>query len=958
MRPSAEAVFDGLGTKFDMAKRLCFSNDIPGLFSAFTLDGQMTAANDRWHTFLGLSWSEIEGHRWLSRMHAEDVTAWQNYLRSISGGNGTFRRSMRLRHADGNDRWLLWNANADSENGQILATIIDITEENKAYADLQQSEQRLTRAIRGTRDGIWEWDLLTDEVYLSPRYKQLLGFAEADLPNHKDSFFGRLHPDDYEKAWIATEQHFSLGTPYEVEVRLLTKDNTYRWFLSRAQSERNADGIAIRQSGSLSDITVRKLAEQRQFESEQRLSFALEATAIGDWNMDMTTNVAVRSIQHDRCFGYETPIKDWGYDTFLAHVAEVDRDFVDATFRAAMGGKGNYDVEFRTIWPDQSVHWLWSKGRFYFDDNGNPYRVAGIVTEITNKKSAEAHRKEQEGRYRLIFNNNLDGILQTTADGTILAINPAACEILGVEAEQLGMMQERRFMLPGDARRVEFQRQITERHKARSELTLCRSDGSRFEADVSCAIYNDYSGNEVQSYVFRDITDRKKAEEEIRRLAFFDQLTGLGNRRYLTDQLIRLAKVSGENSVSHSIFFIDLDRFKNVNDARGHAVGDELLRMVATRIKSVLREQDIVARLGGDEFVVVGVGIPGTAEHVRSNAASLAEKIRTVLDEPFLIDRFSYRLSCSVGVTLMQGDSKSPDDLLREADTAMYRAKANGRNQILFFETHMHLAALDQLALESDLVHALSRRQLALHIQPQVDEDGTFVAGELLMRWTHPTRGKVSPSLFIPLAETSPIILSLGDWVLEQGCIEIVRLAELGIPLKLSVNISPRQFKQEDFAAKVLATLERTGAPPTSLTLEVTEGVLIDDIEGSIRMMNKLAEHGIRLSIDDFGTGYSSLSYISRLPLNEIKIDRSFVRNVPFHAKANSLIQTIIFMAKNLGLKVVAEGVETQQQAAFLSSCGCDLLQGYFFAKPMPIEEWISAQRLGNPAARFDRNGD
>jgi diguanylate cyclase (GGDEF)-like protein/PAS domain S-box-containing protein len=890
----------------------------------------------------------MQGHQWLTRMHAEDIRAWHNYVQSIPGGNKTFRQTMRMRHSDGSYRWLLWNANIDIEKRQILATIIDVTEENQAYTDLQRSEQRLTRAIRGTRDGIWEWDLLTDEVYLSPRYKQLLGFAEDELPNHKDSFFGRLHPDDFQKAWTVTEQHFSLGIPYEVEVRLLTKDNTYRWFLSRAQSERNADGIAIRQSGSLSDITVRKLAEQRQRESEQRLSFALEATAIGDWNMDMTTNVAVRSIQHDRCFGYETPIKDWGYDTFLAHVAEVDREFVDATFRSAMGGKGDYDVEFRTIWPDQSMHWLWSKGRFYFDDNGNPYRVAGIVMEITNKKSAEAFKKEQEGRYTLIFNNNLDGILQTTIDGAILAANPAACEMLGVEAERLVKMQRQEFTLLDDARCIDFHRQVTERQKARSELTLCKSDGSRFEADVSCAIYNDYSGRAVQSYVFRDITDRKQAEDEIHRLAFFDQLTGLGNRRYLIDRIKKLKGMCGENICSHSIFFIDLDRFKNVNDARGHAVGDDLLRMVATRIKSVLREQDIVARLGGDEFVVLGISAPSTVEHAKSNAASLAEKIRAVLDEPFLIDSFSYRLSCSIGITLMQGDSKSPDDLLREADTAMYRAKANGRNQIRFFETKMHLAALDQLALESDLVHALSRDQLALHIQPQVDQNGAFVAGELLMRWMHPARGSVSPSFFIPLAETSPIILSLGDWVLEQGCNEIVRLAELGMPLKLSVNISPRQFRQDDFATKVLATLEQTGAPATSLTLEVTEGVLIDDIEASIRMMNMLAAHGIRLSIDDFGTGYSSLSYISRLPLSEIKIDRSFVKNVPYQAEANSLIQTIIFMAKNLRLKVVAEGVETQQQAEFLSSCGCDLLQGYFFAKPMGIEEWIASQRPGN----------
>lgn len=918
------------------------------MFCALSLDGQMTAANQEWQQQLGLPWAEIQGEKWLARMHLQDIEVWNNYLKSIPKGNRNLSCTVRLRNSDGVYRWLRWNANVDIEHQRILAMIFDVTEDKEAYFRLQQSEQRLARAVRGTRDGIWEWNLVTDEVYLSQRYKQLLGFAENELPNHKDSFFGRLHPDDLQKARTVNEQHFRLGTPYEIEVRLLTKDNSYRWFLSRAQSERNADGIAIRQSGSLSDITVRKLAEQKQRESEQRLSFALESTDIGDWNMDMTTNVAVRSVQHDRCFGYEAPIKDWGYDTFLAHVAKIDRDFVDATFRSAMGGQGNYDVEFRTIWPDQSMHWLWSKGRFYFDDNGKPYRVAGIVMEITNKKAAEALKKEQEGRYTLLFNNNLDGILQTTVDGTILAANRTACEIFGVESERIVMMQRQEFMLSNDGRFINFQRQVTNHQKARSELTLCRHDGSRFEADVSCAIYDDYSGRTVQSYVFRDISERKQAEDEIHRLAFFDQLTGLGNRRVLIDRITKLRETPGEEANSHSIFFIDLDHFKNVNDARGHAVGDELLRMVATRIKSVLPEQDMVARIGGDEFVVLGVGKGGTMEHAKSNATSRAEKIRTAFEEPFLIDNFSYRLNCSIGITLMQGASKGHNDLLREADTAMYRAKANGRNQIVFFQNEMHLAALDQLVLESDLVHALSRSQLALYIQPQIDEKGEFVAGELLMRWMHPIRGSVSPALFIPLAETSPIILSLGDWVLEQGCNEIVRLAELGIPLNLSVNISPRQFRQHDFATKVLATLERTGAPATSLTLEVTEGVLIDDIEASIEMMNMLATHGVRFSIDDFGTGYSSLSYLSRLPLNEIKIDRNFVKNVTYQPEANSMVQTIIFMAKNLRLKVVAEGVETQQQADFLFSCGCDLLQGHFYTKPMSVDEWIASRRSGN----------
>ena len=441
-----------------------------------------------------------------------------------------------------------------------------------------------------------------------------------------------------------------------------------------------------------------------------------------------------------------------------------------------------------------------------------------------------------------------------------------------------------------------------------------------------------------------DITERKRIEDVTHRLAYFDALTGLPNRRLLIDRLEHALVSTRRTGQKAALLFIDLDNFKHINDARGHSVGDALLQQVALRLGGLLRHDDTVARLGGDEFVVQ-IGNLGTdTEGAARQARVVAEKVREVLESRYDIDGFGYNSSGSVGITLFPRGAEGVDDLLREADTAMYRAKAGGRNRIEFFEAGMQTEVEERLAIEHDMQSGIELGQFHVHIQPQVDVHGAVVGGELLLRWTHPVRGVVPPNQFIPLAEESALILRLGDFVLQRACEALAQLQHRGHALALSVNVSPRQFRRADFVDRVRDALVRAGARADGLILEVTEGLLIENLSDTVSRMAELVAMGLRFSIDDFGTGYSSLAYLKRLPLYELKIDRTFVSDTPHDANGTAIVEAILSVSKHLGLRVVAEGVETREQADFLLGHGCDCLQGYLYGRPEPLGVWLDKQ--------------
>ena len=442
-----------------------------------------------------------------------------------------------------------------------------------------------------------------------------------------------------------------------------------------------------------------------------------------------------------------------------------------------------------------------------------------------------------------------------------------------------------------------------------------------------------------------DITDRKVAEEEIHNLAFFDPLTKLPNRRLFLDRFQLALLISARSKKYGAVMFLDLDHFKVINDTLGHSLGDYLLTEVAKRIKNCLREEDTVARLGGDEFVILIEEIDTNAEVSSKRVAQIAEKIHDILSDPYQISEYKNQTTVSIGVALYCGTDKSVDDILKFADMAMYKSKESGRNTIRFFDPAMQQSIETHAALEADLRVAVSEKQFSLHYQIQVDNHKRPIGAEALLRWQHPTRGMVAPAEFIPIAEDTSLILEIGLWVIDTACQQLAAWSqnEQSRHLSLAVNVSALQFKMQDFVLNVNAIIQKRRINPSLLKLELTESAVLSDVNEVIAKMHALKELGIKLSMDDFGTGYSSLSYLTRLPLNQLKIDQSFVRDIRVDHYDSIMVQTIIDMAKNFHLDVIAEGVETEEQFRFLEDNKCFAYQGYYFGKPAPIAEFDAA---------------
>jgi diguanylate cyclase (GGDEF)-like protein len=440
----------------------------------------------------------------------------------------------------------------------------------------------------------------------------------------------------------------------------------------------------------------------------------------------------------------------------------------------------------------------------------------------------------------------------------------------------------------------------------------------------------------------QDITLRKQSEDEIHRLAFYDALTHLPNRRLLQERLLQSMSISARSGKHGAVIFIDLDNFKTLNDTQGHDVGDELLQEVAARLTRSVREGDTVARLGGDEFVVALESLSNIEKEAANQAETIAEKIRTELSLPYQLHTIEHNSSPSMGVSLFRGHQNSIDEVLKQADLAMYQAKSSGRNRVCFFDPAMQTEMELRAELEEDLRASVRRNQLELYYQMQVDDSARIIGAEALIRWNHPQRGMVSPAAFIPLAEEMGMILPIGDWVIEQACM-MLRRWEMDAAMRhlvLSINVSPRQLGQTWFVDKVKDTLESYGIRPSRLKLELTESFILDDVEDAILKMQELRDIGIRFALDDFGTGYSSLSYLKRLPLEQLKIDQSFVRDIATDKSNSVMVRTIISIANNFGLEIIAEGVETDDQLAFLRQYGCNRYQGYLFGKPVPLAEF------------------
>jgi diguanylate cyclase (GGDEF)-like protein len=474
------------------------------------------------------------------------------------------------------------------------------------------------------------------------------------------------------------------------------------------------------------------------------------------------------------------------------------------------------------------------------------------------------------------------------------------------------------------------------------EVRLRRKNGEVFWSQFS-ASYADIDGTSCILSFIRDVSIAKADEEKIRNLAFYDTLTGLPNRRLLWERL-RQALVSSVRSGSkHALLFVDLDGFKSLNDTLGHHIGDLMLQETAHRITGCVREADTVARLGGDEFVVILEDLSQVPEIAAAQARTVGGKILAAINQPYMLEGRECHTTSSMGITVFGNQSESTNEVLQQADIAMYQAKAAGRNAMFFFAPALQASVDARVALERDLRQALRENQFSLYYQPQLDR-GLLIGAEALIRWKHPSRGIVSPQEFVPLAEETGLIFSMGSWVLETACSQIASWSSRkeGAHLSVAVNVSAREFRHPKFVDHVLTAIERTGANPSNLKIELSEHMFGENIEDVIARMKTLKSHGVTFSLEDFGTGYSSLTYLKRLPLDQIKIDRSFVGEMLVDPISGAVAQAIISFGKAMGLSVIAEGVETEEQRAFLARLGCHSFQGYLFSHPLPLGEFNS----------------
>lgn len=568
-----------------------------------------------------------------------------------------------------------------------------------------------------------------------------------------------------------------------------------------------------------------------------------------------------------------------------------------------------------------------------------------MVSVVIERERAIACLKENERRSReqaSLLDKAQDAIFVVTMDGKIVFWNKSAERLYGWTKEEALGRSEQTISCEGGTAFVTIRNQVLAAGEWRGELTVRRKDGTCFMVDGRSTLVRDDGGAPYSILsIHTDITERKAAQREIHQLAFYDPLTGLPNRQLLMD---RLEHELGANSRrgAGAVMFIDLDNFKSLNDTLGHDMGDLLLRQVAQRLSHAVRESDTVARWGGDEFVVVVDQLGMHSTEAVGQADIIAEQIREALNVPYDLNSYEHHSTPSIGVALFQGKATTVDELLKHADLAMYQAKAAGRNTIRFFDPQMQAAITARVAMETSMRRSLLNNDFLLYYQPQVDRDCRIVGAEALLRWRHPERGIISPLVFIQLAEETGLILPLGEWIMDTACRQLADWAvrEHTAQLSLAVNVSARQFRHPEFVNQVIAAIDRSGANPFQLKLELTESVLLDDVEGTAAKMNQLKAVGIEFSLDDFGTGYSSLSYLRRLPFEQLKVDQSFVKDVLVNHEDATLVRTIITLGRNLGMKVVAEGVMTQSQFDFLDECVCDAFQGYFLSSPIPSEDF------------------
>ena len=825
----------------------------------------------------------------------------------------------------------------DEKSGKplkFIGTVQDITERRQAEDKVRESREWMQAVFDASRDGIVIEDG-ANIAYINKFYAQFLGY---DKP---EDLIGKPTATIAPPAEAERLAEYGRRRLRGEEVPLL-----YEY------TSRHKDGTLVKVEGAVStaiiggktfiitavrDISERRRAEEAVRQSEEKYRTILETIEEGYYEVDLAgsytffNDAVAHTLKYDKAV-----VKGLNFRRLVDRATAVK---LSRIYRKVLSDRQPVsNLECEIICGDGDRIVVESSVAVILDKGGKPVGFRGVVRDISARKRSEEALRESENKFRTLIESTSEGLLQVDNKDSVLFVNNRLCEMVGYSSDELMgadwikllvLDEEKALINQANERR---QRGISDRY----EICLQAKSGESVWVTVSGAPIMNSEGVIIGSLgVFSDITTRKRAEEQLLHDAFHDNLTGLANRALFMDHLrMTIERGKSRHSNPYAVLFLDFDRFKVINDSLGHAEGDLLLKQIARRLESATRTGDLVGRLGGDEFVVLLSEMPGEGD-----AVQVAERIQESLENPFDLTGNEIYISASIGIALSAAGHSRAEDMLRDADIAMYRAKAKGRARYQVFDQEMHQQATSHLQLETEMRQALERGEFALYYQPIINLETNRLAGfEALVRWIHPERGVISPIEFIPAAEENNLILPLGRWILQESCRQLREWQKknpAAADLKVSVNLSGKQFMQSDIAEQVILSLIAADLAPSCLKIEITESYLMENSEKAVEVLEKLRDIGIEISLDDFGTGYSSLSYLHRLPVDYLKIDRSFVSRITDSRENSEIVYTIIKLAQNLKMKVIAEGIETLEQLEHLKNLNCEYGQGFYFSKPV-----------------------
>jgi diguanylate cyclase (GGDEF)-like protein/PAS domain S-box-containing protein len=815
----------------------------------------------------------------------------------------------------------------------------DITERRRAEQDLAYAKDRLQLALEGSGASLWDTDLRTGNVYLSEGWAEFLGRPRAPTATTMQALMAGVHPDDLSRAVeLSVQVVKGQRADYAEEHRFQASDGSWKWLISRGRvTERDADGRAVRMTGINLDITARKQAEQALREAEERYRGLVDMTPNG---VVVHSGEVVEYANAAAARMLRAPSPHALVGLAVAELIHPDqRARYAERFAGLRGEPGVLEPEERKLLCHDGSAVVAEVAAVQFREHGRLV-VQSVLRDVTEQRKVREALAEREQRFRDVVEASGEYVWETDAEWHYTYLSARIEAILGYMRTELLGRTPREFMPLGESRALEewFERNRREGQPFRDLLhrSITKS-GKVIWQQISGTAVRD-AGGRIVGYrgTGADVTGRKQAEDRIQYLATRDALTGLPNRALLADRAGHSILAAARGRGMLAALLIDLDRFKLVNDSLGHRAGDALLQAVAERLSNTLRREDTLARPGGDEFVLLWDGLKSAQD-----AAQVARRVQDVLQRPFTIEGRTLNVTASIGVAIYPGDGRDFNELLKNAETALYDAKESGRNGFRFFSPDLHTRVVARLALEGELRSALARGELQLRWQPVVGRDG-LVGAEVLVRWNHPQRGLLGPDAFIPAAEESGLIRAIGEWTLERALSQIgAWQGKLPGAPWFALNVSALELAQgEAYVGRLRESLAAHEVPAARLELEVTERVLMAHLPENVETLRRIGALGVRLAIDDFGTGYSSLAYLRRLPIDKLKIDRGFLKELESSSGDAMIVETIAAMARGLGLHVAAEGVETEAQRRKLLAVGCDEWQGHLYSEPLDAAEF------------------